>query len=622
MGLSNVVKGWKAVMAMVVTQITYAGMNILYKLVAEDGMNLRILIAYRLMFASAFMLPLALILERNIRPKMTWVLLFQSFLCALLGGTLSQNLYIEGLALTSATFSAAVKDLIPATTFIIGIMFGLEKLAIGTLAGKFKVMGTVLGISGALVFTFYKGVDINIWSTHINLLHHYQHRDSHHVESSHSHLSFIFGASLCLASCLTFTLWLIVQTKMSKKYPCPYSSTALMSVIASIQSVLFSLCIDRDWSQWRLGWNIRLATAAYTGIVSSGLAVTAITWCVNLKGPLFVSIFNPLCLVVVAILDSLLLNDKLNLGSILGGLLIICGLYMVLWGKSKEMKALSQEDQATKNNQEQPQPQLQPPSHSIAMVPASPANICQNFRGSLQQNLYVKSLALVSPTYATTMINLTPAVTFILAVAMRLDRANFGTPAGKAKVLGTLIGVGGAMTLTFYKGVPIHMWSTHIDLSHHLASSDGAMSNQIVGSMLALATCFSYAIWLIIQGIVASGLVWILIAWCVRMKGPLFVSIFNPLLLVLVSIAGSLVLDETLHLGSLIGAMLIVGGLYMVLWGKNQEMKKIPDTDIIPSKGSTEFEVKKIVTAPMAESASENNNDTNNIIVQNSPSKD
>lgn len=33
------------------------------------------------------------------------------------------------------------------------------------------------------------------------------------------------------------------------------------------------------------------------------------------------------------------------------------------------------------------------------------------------------------------------------------------------------------------------------------------------------------------------------------MRGPLFVSIFNPLMLVLVALAGSMVLDEKLHLG-------------------------------------------------------------------------
>jgi len=52
-----------------------------------------------------------------------------------------------------------------------------------------------------------------------------------------------------------------------------------------------------------------------------------------------------------------------------------------------------------------------------------------------------------------------------------------------------------------------------------------------------------------LQGIVASGIMVVVIAWCVRMRGPLFASVFNPLLLVLVAIAGSLMLDENLYVG-------------------------------------------------------------------------
>lgn len=47
----------------------------------------------------------------------------------------------------------------------------------------------------------------------------------------------------------------------------------------------------------------------------------------------------------------------------------------------------------------------------------------------------------------------------------------------------------------------------------------------------------------------ASGIMMVMIAWCVRMRGPLFASVFNPLMLVLVAIAGSLMLDENLYLG-------------------------------------------------------------------------
>lgn len=54
----------KPVLLMVVAQALYAGLNVLYKLVLYDGMSVNILIAYRFIFASAFMVPLAFFVER------------------------------------------------------------------------------------------------------------------------------------------------------------------------------------------------------------------------------------------------------------------------------------------------------------------------------------------------------------------------------------------------------------------------------------------------------------------------------------------------------------------------------------------------------------------------------
>lgn len=46
-----------------------------------------------------------------------------------------------------------------------------------------------------------------------------------------------------------------------------------------------------------------------------------------------------------------------------------------------------------------------------------------------------------------------------------------------------------------------------------------------------------------------SGIMVVVISWCIRMRGPLFASVFNPLMLVIVALAGSTMLKEKLHLG-------------------------------------------------------------------------
>ncbi|XP_065629826.1 WAT1-related protein At1g25270 [Quercus suber] len=306
----NVLHGLKPTILMVVVQFAFAGVNVFYKLAVNDGMNLRVIVAYRFLFASAFIAPLAFVLERKTRPKLTWVVMFQAFICGLLGGTLAQNLYFESFAFTSATFAVAMSNLNPAITFVLATSVGLEKPAVGTLGGMTRIAGTVVGIGGAMLFTLYRGVKIDLWSTHVDLLHCQEHVAPSHPGSSRH----VIGALFCLASSLSYALWLIIQAKMNESYPCLYSGAALICTMSFLQSIVFALCTERDWSQWKLSWDLRLLTAAYSGIVCSGVVVAVIAWCIQARGPMFISIFNPLSLVIVALVGSLVLEEELHLG--------------------------------------------------------------------------------------------------------------------------------------------------------------------------------------------------------------------------------------------------------------------------------------------------------------------
>ncbi|XP_038875686.1 WAT1-related protein At1g25270-like isoform X5 [Benincasa hispida] len=245
---------------MVLVQFGFAGVNICYKLAAADGMSLKIIIAYRFLFASAFILPIAFFLERGRRPKLTWSVLFYAFLCGLFGGSLSQNLYVESLALTSATFASAIGNLVPGITFILAVSFRfkfitymLERMNIRTMGGKAKVVGTLIGLGGAMVLTLYKGVELHLWSTRVDLLNKSHNSSGHVAAPEHDIHSQVLGSVLGVGSCFSYALWLIVQAKMSECYPCHYSSTALMCMMGSLQAVGFALCVETQWTRWKLG---------------------------------------------------------------------------------------------------------------------------------------------------------------------------------------------------------------------------------------------------------------------------------------------------------------------------------------------------------------------------------
>ncbi|XP_048135658.1 WAT1-related protein At1g68170-like [Rhodamnia argentea] len=189
-------------------------------------------------------------------------------------------------------------------------LFRLDKLRLGTIAKIAKVVGTLLGVGGAMLLTFYEGVEVGHVVDAFELVA-LRGNDLAEPRGSDDHLP---GSLLALASRLSSALWLIIQAKMSDGFPYHYTGTMLMCFIGSIRAVIYTLCRERDCSHWKLGWNIRLLTVSYSGIVACRLCNAIIAWCMRMRGPLFVSVFNPLMLVVVALAGFILLDEKLHLG--------------------------------------------------------------------------------------------------------------------------------------------------------------------------------------------------------------------------------------------------------------------------------------------------------------------
>ncbi|CAN6269855.1 unnamed protein product [Urochloa humidicola] len=364
------IMGGGAVAAMVLVLVIFAGVNIFYKLAVSDGMDMRVLVAYRYLFATAFLAPLAYFIERRNRTKLTWRVVVLSFMCGLTGGSLAQNLYISGMKLTSATFASATTNLIPAVTFVLALAFRYERLGIRTSSGQAKVAGTLIGVGGAMLLTLYKGADITPpWHLH----HLVQQAAGSRTTEQQKEEQLVMGSVLCISSCCFYALWLILQAKLSREYPFHYSSTALMCAMSTLQSIAFALLVapaPGGASSWRLGFDIRLLSVAYSGVLASGAMLVVLTWCVKRRGPLFASVFNPLILLVVAVLGSLLLSEKLHLGTALGAVLIVIGLYAVLWGKAREADAAEVPPAKVAGDDELPA------ADSIDVVVQLPATVC------------------------------------------------------------------------------------------------------------------------------------------------------------------------------------------------------------------------------------------------------
>ncbi|KAF3674565.1 WAT1-related protein [Capsicum annuum] len=318
---------------MVIVQLGFGGMIIISKLVMDGGMNPFVQSAYRPIFATISIAPFAYFFERKTRPKLTLSILFQIFLCSIFGLTANICVWYIGLTNSTPTIASAIDNLIPAFTFIIAVSFGVEKLGLRSIAGQAKFWGTIVCVGGAMLLSLYHGkVVIGQLGFHWK----YAENTGKDVNSAHS--NFFLGPFLLIMSSLTYAIWLIIQAKVNEKYAAPYTSTLLMCLMASVECVIIGFCVVPKLSEWTLN-PIRAISVVYNGVVATSLAYFLSSWCIEKKGPLYVSMFNPLLLVISAFLSWTLLREKLYLGVVVGSILVVAGLYGFLWGKKMETSA-------------------------------------------------------------------------------------------------------------------------------------------------------------------------------------------------------------------------------------------------------------------------------------------
>ncbi|CAK9167049.1 unnamed protein product [Ilex paraguariensis] len=73
------------------------------------------------------------------------------------------------------------------------------------------------------------------------------------------------------------------------------------------------------------------------------------------------------------------------------------------------------------------------------------------------------------------------------------------------------------------------------------------------------------------QGTVGSGLCYVVMSSCVKQRGPVFISAFSPFIQIFVAVFDISILHEQIHLGSVLGSILVIAAMYILLWGKSNE---------------------------------------------------
>lgn len=323
----------KPYLAMVALQFGYAGMYIITMIGMKRGLSHWILVVYRHLTATLVIAPFAFAFERKIRPKMTRSVLLKVLLLGLLEPVIDQNLYFLGMSITSATYASAIVNVLPALTFVLALIFRMEKVNLKRVHSQAKILGTVITVTGAMVMTLYKGPIVDIlWYSH----HGVTTTNTAATDASSAGQHYLAGTIMILVCTCCWAGYFILQSMTLKEYPAELSLTSLVCLAGTVEGGIIAMIMERDPKAWALGFDSRLLASVYSGVVCSGIAYYVQGVVNRLRGPVFVTAFSPLCMIITAVLGAMVLSEQVHLGSLLGAIIIVMGLYSVVWGKSKD----------------------------------------------------------------------------------------------------------------------------------------------------------------------------------------------------------------------------------------------------------------------------------------------
>ncbi|KAJ6863245.1 hypothetical protein NC652_039947 [Populus alba x Populus x berolinensis] len=205
-------------------------------------------------------------------------------------------------------------NLVPAITFVMAFLIGLEKINIRSFRSIAKIVGTVICVSGAISMALLRGP--KLLNTTI-------------FESGGE--DWLLGCLLIFASTFCWSIWLILQVPVTASYPDHLSLSAWLCFLATLQSGILTLFLEKDLDAWKLHSYLEVAGCLFTA------------WVISQRGPLFSAMFNPLSTVIVTVLAAIFLHEEIYTGSLIGAVAVIIGLYIVLWGKAKDF--IKEEDE-------------------------------------------------------------------------------------------------------------------------------------------------------------------------------------------------------------------------------------------------------------------------------------
>ncbi|EYU19338.1 hypothetical protein MIMGU_mgv1a025600mg [Erythranthe guttata] len=317
----EIIEDIAVIVGLVIVQFLYAGNSILISYLLKLGIHDSTLIVFSTFATFVVLSPLSILFERKQWPtKLTYKLV-----------TVFQTLFMKGVNLTSPAMATAMPNLAPGLIFFIAWACRLEKIELGCRYSRAKIAGTLLCVFGAVFMSLMQSThEKTAKEAKIAFL-------SPPAEYTVFDKKTIIGCLYLIAAVFVLSSQVVLQAITLRDFPASISLCALTSFIGVVITAIVQVVEDQKWD---FGWPIlsiqeMIAYSILAGSIS-GICISFNAWAMKKRGPVMVSIFNPLGTVISSFFSVITLGESIRVGSLAGMCLMFTGLYFVLWAKTKE----------------------------------------------------------------------------------------------------------------------------------------------------------------------------------------------------------------------------------------------------------------------------------------------
>ncbi|CAN1174628.1 WAT1-related protein At5g47470 [Linum perenne] len=290
---------------LILVQFVYAGNSVLLSCLMSGGLTPLTIVIFSTFATFLVVSPFAFYFERKKWPsKFSFKFATQLVLISFGGVTLFQSFFLKGIKLTSPALATAMPNLAPGLIFIIAWTFRLERVRFGCIYSKVKIMGTLLCVVGALTMSLMhsrSAKDVSLVSSTTDIL----------IDEGK-----LVGCLYLLAAVFVLASNVVLQATTLGDFPAPMSLCAITSLIGVVITAVVQLVQGQTMSDifFPLVDVVDLIGYSFLGGAVGGACVSFNGWAMKKRGPVLVSMFNPIGTVISVVLSVITLGETIDIG--------------------------------------------------------------------------------------------------------------------------------------------------------------------------------------------------------------------------------------------------------------------------------------------------------------------